>query len=109
VTDTAAEAFRFFQLGFKTAARAAADSAGISPSPEDAMFNTQYERQAVVVLSALWGLAAVLAIAAFTVSAFAATRASPVGSTSHAESVESVTGPSMLRKPRHAISKHKLD
>lgn len=79
------------------------------------MFNTQYERPAVVLLSALWGLAAVLAIAAFTVSAFAATRASPVGRTlhavylAHAESVESVTGPSMLSEPRHAISKHKLD
>ncbi|MBX3625013.1 MAG: hypothetical protein KF892_08380 [Rhizobacter sp.] len=79
------------------------------------MFNTQYERPAVVLLSALWGLAAVLAIAAFTVSAFAATRASPVGPTlhavrlTHAESVESVTGPSMLSEPRHAISKHKLD
>lgn len=79
------------------------------------MFNTQYERPAVVLLSALWGLAAVLAIAAFTVSAFAATEDSPVAPAlhsarlAHAESVESVTRPSMLRKPRHAISKHKLD
>lgn len=79
------------------------------------MFNNQYERPAMVLLSAMWGLAAVLAIAAFTVSAFAATKPLPEVPTvhpvrlAHAESVESVTRPSMLREPRHAISKHKLD
>jgi len=78
------------------------------------MFNTQFERPTAVLLSAMWSLAAVLAIAAFAVSAFAAPQAT-VAPTSHqlrmaeAQSVESVTSSSMLREPRLSISKDKLD
>lgn len=77
------------------------------------MFNTQFERPAAVLLSAMWSLAAVLTLAAFAVSAFAAPR--PVASTSShmtkgaAQTVKNVTSSSMLREPRLAISKDKLD
>ncbi len=75
------------------------------------MFNTQFQRPATVLLSAMWSLATVLAIAAFAVSA----SASPSAPVLHAatpkqsQSVESVTSSSMLREPRLAISKDKLD
>lgn len=81
-------------------------------------FNTQYEHPARLLLSVMWALAAVLAAAAFAASALAAPRASPVAPTLHpmrlaslapAKSVESVTSSSMLREPRLAISKDKLD
>jgi hypothetical protein len=79
------------------------------------MFNTQFERPATVLLSALWSLAAVLAIAAFAVCALDAPRAPVAPSTSYqvrtaqVQSAESVTRSSMLREPRLAISKDKLD
>ncbi|MBL0727548.1 hypothetical protein [Piscinibacter sp. HJYY11] len=83
------------------------------------MFKTQFERPATVLLSAMWSLAVVLAIAAFAASAFAASSAAgpaaAVVPASHAarpataQSVESVTRSSMLREPRLAISKDKLD
>lgn len=79
------------------------------------MFNTPYERPATVLLSAIWSLAAVLAAAAFAISAFAAAKPSPVTPTSHVaqptppKRVESITRSSMLREPRLAISKDKLD
>ncbi|HEY0818660.1 MAG TPA: hypothetical protein VGD46_07770 [Rhizobacter sp.] len=79
------------------------------------MFKTQFEHPATVLLSAVWGLAAVLAIAAFTVSAVAASQLAAVTAGPHAEraaeekNVESVTSSSMLREPRLAISKDKLD
>lgn len=78
-------------------------------------FNTQYERPATVLLSVMWGLAALLAVAAFVVSALVAAQASPTAPTLHpvrigqVKSVESVTSSSMLREPRPAISKDKLD
>jgi hypothetical protein len=78
------------------------------------MFNTQFERPAAVLLSAMWSLAAALAIAAFAVSAFAAAPVAPVpalhaATSPQAQSVESITRSSMLREPRFAISKDKLD
>lgn len=78
------------------------------------MFKTQFERPATVLLSAMWSLATVLAVAAFAASAFARS-SPPVAPASHetrrapSQSVESVTRSSMLREPRIAISKDKLD
>jgi hypothetical protein len=78
------------------------------------MLKTQFERPAAVLLSAMWSLAAVLAIVAFAVSVLAVPR-EPVAQASHQmrmvrdRSVESVTTSSMLREPRLAISKDKLD
>jgi hypothetical protein len=107
--------FRSFQGGFKTPGTARPTVRPSQHAIEDAMFKTQYEHPATVLLSALWGLAALLAIAAFAVSAVAAIQLPGVASTLHAEraaevkNVESVTSSSMLREPRHAISKDKLD
>lgn len=77
-------------------------------------FKTQFERPATVLLSAMWSLAAVLAVAAFAVSAFAApshpvARAMRTATPPQSQSVESVTRSTMLREPRLAISKDKLD
>lgn len=78
------------------------------------MFNTQFERPAMVLLSAVWSLAAALAIAAFAVSVLAEPRAA-VAPASHtvrmveARPAESGATSSMLREPRLAIGKNKLD
>lgn len=77
-------------------------------------FKTQFERPAAVLLSAMWSLAALLAVAAFAVSAFAAplqpaARAMRTAAPQPSQSVESVTRSTMLREPRLAISKDKLD
>ncbi len=70
----------------------------------------RFQRPALVLLSALWGLAAVLVAGAFVASQFAAHPAPGVAPPAKAtKNVESVTRSSMLREPRLAISKNKLD
>lgn len=75
--------------------------------------NTHYNRPAMVMLSAIWTLAAVLSAAAFAVSAFAAPPARGAGPTAvhlaSAQTVDSHAPSSMLREPRLSISKDKLD
>lgn len=81
------------------------------------MFNSPFDRPVMVLLSAMWALAAVLAIAAFVVSASASVKASAGPAVAQetqtqvarVKNVESVTGSPMLREPGLAISKDKLD
>ena len=67
----------------------------------------------MVMLSAVWTLAAVLSAAAFAMSAFAGEPARGVGPTSlhlaSAQTVDRGAPSSMLREPRLSISKDKLD
>lgn len=78
------------------------------------MFNPQFDRPVMVLLSAIWALAAVLAVAAFAVSASASVKASHVAPAmqtpaTRTAGVESVTSSPMLRGPGLAISRNKLD
>jgi hypothetical protein len=78
------------------------------------MFNTQFDRPVMVLLSTMWALAAVLTVTAAAVSFHAHDSVRHVVPTmqtqlAHAKTVESVTSSSMLRQPGLAISKDKLD
>lgn len=77
------------------------------------MINAPFNRPAAVMLSAVWTIAALLAAAAFAVSAFAGEAprsARPTnGHAAGAETVDRLAASSMLRQPRLSISKDKLD
>lgn len=78
--------------------------------------HTQYEHPATVLLSILWGLAAVLAAAAFAVSVRGTSAASPTAaalratgsSTGPMNGAESAGRSSMLRAPRRTTGHQKL-
>jgi hypothetical protein len=89
------------------------DSGPIAILHGETTIDTHCNRPAVVMLSAMWTLAAVLSAAAFAVSASAGEPSRGAGPTAvHVASTQTVDRrppSSMLREPRLSISKDKLD
>jgi hypothetical protein len=106
--------FSFFQAPFKTWPRSGKDSEGVDSGSAIIILDTQYDRPAVVLLSALWTLAAVLSALALLVSCSADERASRSAQPADAHLAvakpsENRASSSMLVKSGNAISKDKLD
>lgn len=106
--------FSFFQAAFKTRSRSGEDSDSVDSGSAIIILDTQFDRPAVVLLSALWTLAAVLSALALLVSCSADERASRTVQPAEAHLAvakpsESRASSSMLVKSGNAISKDKLD
>ncbi|MBX3618659.1 MAG: hypothetical protein KF891_01515 [Rhizobacter sp.] len=106
--------FSFFQDRFKTPAALGEDSERVDSGSTIIILDTQFERPAVVLLSAVWTLAAVLSALALLVSCSADERASrtvqpPEARVVVAQPSENRASSSMLVKSGNAISKDKLD